>query len=397
VPGNFSRYVWTRTGTTSLRPRLLDLVGQTFFVDRGRDFARVFLRCRPSYCEADANTIAVFMSLPLAHPVLHAALQLSLHLYYLAKPIIPPVMRFTLRHWYSMPLRWAHSQSWPIPASCTVPIGWPGWPGGKRFAFVLSHDVEGQTGLTRCRMLAALEMMLGFRSSFNFVPEGAYETPRELRAFLRQHGFEVGVHDLHHDGKLFRSRRTFMEAVPKINHYLKAWNASGFRTGFVRHNLEWFKQLDIRYDASTFDHDPFEPQPDGMNTIFPFWVRRGDGTGYVELPYTLVQDSTLFLVLRERTNAIWKQKLDWVAEQGGLAFVIVHPDYIAFDERATSTEYPVSHYRDFLSYARERYGNSAWYATPAQVADYVSQFVQQPAGRAVSARTEPEPAAKFVL
>ena len=32
--------------------------------------------------------------------------------------------------------------------------------------------------------------------------------------------------------------------------------------------------LNIAYDASTFDTDPFEPQPDGVNTIFPFWVPR---------------------------------------------------------------------------------------------------------------------------
>lgn len=237
-------------------------------------------------------------------------------------------------------------------------------------------------------------MLLGFRSSFNFVPEGVYETSDELRAFLRLHGFEVGIHDLHHDGKLYRSHRTFREAVPKINRYLKEWNASGFRSGFMRHNLEWIKQLDIRYDASTFDYDPFEPQPDGMNTIFPFWVDRRDGTGYVELPYTLVQDSTLFLVLREKTNAIWKQKLDWVAENGGMAFVIVHPDYIAFDGRPTSTEYSVSLYRDFLAYASARYGTSAWHATPEEVADYVRELVQRQAECPIIPRTDATPATR---
>jgi hypothetical protein len=290
-------------------------------------------------------------------------------------------MRFAMRHVYSLPIRAMCADMWPIPAACTIPIGWPGWPSGKRFAFVLSHDVEGRKGLDRCRALAHLEMLLGFRSSFNFVPEGAYETPGELRGFLREHGFEVGVHDLRHDGKLYRSRAAFMAAAPRINHYLAEWKASGFRAGFMRHNLEWIKQLDVRYDASTFDHDPFEPQPDGANTIFPFWVKRSDGTGYVELPYTLVQDSTLFLVLREKTNAIWKQKLDWVAEHGGMALVIVHPDYMAFDERPTSTEYSASLYRDFLSYALERYGNTAWFATPEEVADYVRQFVDRPAHR----------------
>ena len=69
------------------------------------------------------------------------------------------------------------------------------------------------------------------------------------------------------------------------------------------------------------DTDPFEPQPDGRHTIFPFWVPRPNGNGsavpassegYVELPYTLPQDSTLFVVLRETTPEIWMRKLDWI-------------------------------------------------------------------------------------
>lgn len=330
------------------------------------------------------------MVLSHSNALLHAATQAGQQAYYLAKPMIPAAVRFALRHWYSLPLRWAHAASWPIPAACSVPIGWPGWPGGKRFAFVLSHDVEGRKGLARCQMLAELEMLLGFRSSFNFVPEGEYDTPPELRRYLRERGFEVGVHDLHHDGKLYRSRRSFMRAAPKINHYVKAWNASGFRAGFMRHNLEWIKELDVRYDASTFDCDPFEPQPDGMNTIFPFWVARRDGSGYVELPYTLVQDSTLFLVLREKTTAIWQQKLEWVVQHGGMALLIVHPDYMAFDGRPTATEYRASLFRDFLLHVSERYGDTAWCATPEEVARYVTQFVRRVPERAIVPSTAAE-------
>ena len=49
----------------------------------------------------------------------------------------------------------------------------------------------------------------------------------------------------------------------------------------------------------------------------------GNGKGYVELPYTLPQDSTLFLHLREPTEAIWRRKLDWLAEKGGMVLVNV--------------------------------------------------------------------------
>ena len=54
-----------------------------------------------------------------------------------------------------------------------------------------------------------LELDLGFRSSFNFIPEGSYQVPAELRQELTARGFEVGIHDLKHDGRLFSSRRNF--------------------------------------------------------------------------------------------------------------------------------------------------------------------------------------------
>ena len=107
-----------------------------------------------------------------------------LNVYYFLKPAIPQTARFALRHWYARPLRWMMAGSWPIgTTSHSVPEGWPGWPNGKSFAFVLSHDVESQKGLDRCPALAELEMNLGFRSSFNFVPEGEYETPAALRSW----------------------------------------------------------------------------------------------------------------------------------------------------------------------------------------------------------------------
>src|SRR5690242_143124 len=221
-------------------------------------------------------------------------------IYYLLKPVIPWRIRMTMRRVLANRLRRRNAGCWPIQQSAAkAPQGWPGWPDGKKFAFVLTHDVEGMRGLKRCRRLAEMDKALGFRSAFNFVPEGEYRLPDSLRQFLNHEGFEVGVHDLHHDGSLYRSEKSFKGQVQTINHYLRSWEATGFRSGFMFHNLEWIQNLDLLYDASTFDTDPFEPQPDGVGTIFPFWVQGHGSRGYVELPYTLPQDSTLFLLFQE--------------------------------------------------------------------------------------------------
>jgi hypothetical protein len=50
------------------------------------------------------------------------------------------------------------------------------------------------------------------------------------------------------------------------------------------------------------------------------------------MPNTLVQDFTLFILMREQSNAIWLRKSDWIAENGGLTLHKTHPDYMAFAE-----------------------------------------------------------------
>ena len=64
---------------------------------------------------------------------------------------------------------------------------------------------------------------MGFRSSFNFVPERYGEISLDLLRELKQRGFGIGVHGLKHDGKLFSSKKIFDERAPRINAYLKKW------------------------------------------------------------------------------------------------------------------------------------------------------------------------------
>lgn len=332
--------------------------------------------------------------------------------YYLLKPYLPVGFRMALRKIVAKWKRRKCKAIWPInDAAARPPRGWMGWPEGKTFAVVLTHDVEGPKGLARCRQLAELEMSLGFRSSFNFIPEGSYSVPTELRNWLTDNHFEVGVHDLKHDGKLYSSRAHFERNATRINHYLALWNAVGFRSGFMHHHQEWLHALNVTYDTSTFDTDPFEPQPDGVGTIFPFWVpapnAQGQGyrgtrflvenleapvaarrplseetatlpvfpkssqAGFVELPYTLPQDSTLFMLFRESTNEIWRRKLDWIAKNGGMALINVHPDYLDLISPKTNPPRTVAdHYATWLRYIVESYSNQFWHALPREAAEF---------------------------
>lgn len=260
---------------------------------------------------------------------------------------------------------------WPIdPSSANPPAGFPGWPDGKQFALVLSHDVDMEAGRKKAKCLAEKEIELGFRSTFNFVPE-RYPTPEALRLWLVQNGFEIAVHGLIHDGKLYSSREIFQERAERINHYLSSWDAVGFHSPSMHRNLDWIHDLCIEYDQSTFDTDPFEPQPEGFGRIFPLFITKDSKKGYVELPYTLPQDHTLFIILKEKDISIWKEKLDWIAEKGGMALLNTHPDYMNFNGRVLEREeYPTRLYAEFLEYVQKRYQGQYWHVLPREIARF---------------------------
>lgn len=295
-----------------------------------------------------------------------------IELFYRIKPFIPRRIQISLRRKISVQKRKANQDTWPINSTAAkTPENWIGWPDNKSFALILSHDVETVKGYDKCTKLMDLEQQLGFRSSFNFVPED-YRVSDRLRLNLAETGFEVGVHGLTHDGKLFSNRKIFEKSAPRINHYLKEWGAVGFRAPSMHQNLEWISELNIEYDSSTFDTDPFEPQSDGIETIFPLWILNKSQTrGYVEIPYTLPQDHCLFVILKEKDIRIWKDKLDWIAQNGGLAFLNTHPDYMNFNENSCSLEeYPMSHYFALLEYTKTRYAGQYWHVLPRELARF---------------------------
>jgi hypothetical protein len=275
--------------------------------------------------------------------------------------------------------RQATRASWPIlERAGDTPKGWQGWPDGKQFALVLTHDVDTAKGQARCFELAKMEKELGFRSSFNFVPE-RYDVSPELRDTLMEWGFEVGVHGLNHDGKLFRSQTLFTERAQRINRYLADWGAVGFRSPAMHHDLDWIGDLNIAYDSSTFDSDPFQPQPDAIETIFPFSVNgRPDRSPYVEMPCTMPQDFVLFTLLRERTNRIWEKKVEWIAHKGGMAMMNTHPDYMHFGSGTAGLEdYPAEYYRNFLVHLKEQFKNLYWHPLPHEIAKWFSGAAKQ--------------------
>jgi hypothetical protein len=83
------------------------------------------------------------------------------------------------------------------------------------------------------------------------------------------------------------------------------------------------QSLDIEYDLSFFDTDPYEPIPGGTMSLWPFIIGH-----FIELPYTLVQDYTLTSILGETSPRLWLEKVDFIKEYHGMALLNSHPDYL---------------------------------------------------------------------
>ena len=78
-------------------------------------------------------------------------------------------------------------------------------------------------------------------------------------------------------------------------------------------------------------------------------------------------------MFQEKTLDIWKKKLRWVAERGGMALVNVHPDYVCFHGVGHDyLEFPSAYYRDFLKWINVTlFGNPPLYALPKTIAQHV--------------------------
>jgi hypothetical protein len=136
-----------------------------------------------------------------------------------------------------------------------------------------------------------------------------------------------------------------------------------------------------------------------VHTIFPFWISRPPGfraanlplsscdlkpgCGYAELPYTLPQDSTLFLLLGEKDTGTWKRKLDWIAQCGGMALMNVHPDYMSFRESCKSG-FSAALYEDFLRFITDSYNGCAHSMLPREAAHFVKSFATEARSRSVA-------------
>ena len=65
-----------------------------------------------------------------------------------------------------------------------------------------------------------------------------------------------------------------------------------------------------------------------------------------------------------------QKKLDWIVEQGGMALILTHPDYMSFGQDSGPEEYPAQFYIELLEYIKSKYEGMYWHALPSEIADF---------------------------
>jgi peptidoglycan/xylan/chitin deacetylase (PgdA/CDA1 family) len=293
--------------------------------------------------------------------------------YYLLRPftslsVRKQIQRFNARNWQDS--RFPH---WPVDTTvekvcetllllsmqakgvARVPFVWF-WPRGARGCVTMTHDVESQAGMDFCDQLMNINDSFGVKASFQIVPEDRYKVSSDIIATIRDRGFEVGIQDLNHDGRLFNDKNEFLRRVAIINQYARQYEANGFRAAVLYRRPDWYDSLNFSYDMSIPNVAHFDPQRGGCCSVMPYFIGK-----ILELPVTTVQDYTLFHILNQYSIDLWKTQIDLILKKNGLVSFIVHTDYIT-DPEARSV------YESLLNYLKDlRSCEDIWLALPSEI------------------------------
>jgi hypothetical protein len=260
--------------------------------------------------------------------------------YYLVRNWLPVTVRRQLQRAYFSDWRKLPFPGWPVDTTVDnvhkellrrlmevrgvqqLPFIWF-WPEGAPNCLIMTHDVETSSGRDFTSQLMDLDDRYGIKASIQAIPEKRYELPHDYVREIRGRGFEFNIHDLNHDGHLYREREEFLERAARINHYVRQFDAKGFRSGAMYRNLEWYDAFEFSYDMSVPNVAHLEPLRGGCCTVMPFFVGN-----IVELPLTTAQDYSLFQILREYDLNLWNQQLELLRRNNGLMSFLAHPDYL---------------------------------------------------------------------
>jgi len=302
--------------------------------------------------------------------------------YYFIRPLLPVSARRHLQKLYLRGWDKLAFPHWPVDFSVDnvheellvmalkatgadrIPFIWF-WPDGHKGCVLMTHDVETETGRAFCNTLMDIDDSYGVKASFQVIPEERYAVSPDFLETIRRRGHEVAVHDLNHDGHLYKNKQQFVERAAKINAYGKKYKTAGFRAGVLYRKQVWYDELDFAYDMSVPNVAHLDPQRGGCCTVMPYFI--GD---ILEIPVTTIQDYTLFNILGDYSTRIWREQTRMICEKAGLMSFIIHPDYVIEDHERAVFEELLQH---IVELSEQK---AVWLSTPSKVNEWWRQRAQ---------------------
>lgn len=268
------------------------------------------------------------------------------------------------------------------------------WPGDARVAVALSFDSDHETIPLRdgetspgklaqgeygarvaapkiLRLLADYEVPASF-----FMPAVSAQLHRdEVEAYVAG-GHEVAVHGWIHERNTLLSHADELDLTGRAMDTLEKLSGtrpSGIRTpswDFSGHTLDVIRELGFRYDSSLMaDDEPYLILADG------------EDTGILEIPVEWIRDDAPYFMMERHASlrpytpprsvaGIWRDEFDRARDEGGVFQLTLHPHIIGHRSRMTVL-------RELLDHIC---AHQVWYATHAELAEYVLQTAPAPNG-----------------
>ncbi|KAF0244172.1 MAG: hypothetical protein FD180_2757 [Planctomycetota bacterium] len=284
-----------------------------------------------------------------------------------------PVTRFLPFHYHKVPgvLRIKIGQAlaamekpgfpaWPIDPSGDALrwlLGERGgeWPGGKKFALVLSHDVDTADGMQFAPRLLDIEARHGVPAVYSLVTSTYAIEKKFLRDVLAAGG-EIAWHsDLHDNRIAFEDEPGIRCRIESARGFLEEFDVRGFRSPSLCRTPTLLRVAAERFtwDSSIPDTGP----GGGCASVQPFLVG-----SMLEVPLTLPMDADLVFRRRDPKTwpDAWMEKARFIRDVGGCAVLCTHPETHFSGHRAAWEAYD-----EFLKRVKEL---DPWICVPRAIA-----------------------------
>ncbi len=238
------------------------------------------------------------------------------------------------------------------------------WPNGKKFAVVLTHDVDTKEGLKDLEMFSKIEEQAGFRSTC-FIVGNYYKKDYKQLDKLVANGHEIGLHGYCHDNKLaYLPIKMIEERINECMAFIKKYDIKGFRSPSLLNskNLEKVLQRYFLYDSTTPTTEKFLSDFDygGCCSAFPYFK-----SNMLEIPLSISMDASLIFLgySADFIIDIWIKQLDWIRSIGGVAVLNTHPD-----PHFSGNKKMLNVYRKFINHISSM--DDAWVTTMSEIAHH---------------------------